>query len=135
MIGMTFRRVVSVDGWSAGIVGVFLMLWGPVAIPFLGGFMHQDNGSHSLIRLAGAGFFLTGALLLAIREIGEPSVQRRVSLAVFLTHTLAGMVVWAQQIAIWSSPVGAILAGWLTLMTLAFGSLLIRPTQREKLTL
>ena len=123
---MTFRLAVSVDGWSAGVVGLFLMLYGPVAIPFLGALMHQDNGSCSLIRLAGMGFFLVGALLVAVREIVDPGIQRRISTAMILAHVLVALIVWAQHIAIWNSPAGLILATWLTLMPAIFGLLLVR---------
>jgi len=115
-ISMNFRRVASVGGWSACVIGLFLMLYGPLAIPFLGAFMHQDYGSYSLIRLAGVGLGLVGALLLAVKEIVDPGVQRRISLAMILAHLLGGLIIWARHIAIWNSPAGAILAVWFTLM-------------------
>jgi hypothetical protein len=123
---MNFRRAVSVDGWSATVIGLFLMLYGPVAIPSLGAFVHQNFGSYSLIRLAGAGFFLLGTLLLAIKEIADVGIQRRISLAMIFAHTMVALIVWSQQIAIWNSPAGATMSAWLTLVPVVFGVVLIR---------
>ncbi len=107
-------------------MGLLLMLRGPDSVSFFGTFVHHDFGSWSLIRLAGVGFFLVGVLLLAVREIVDPGIQRRVSCAMMAAHVLGALMVWAQQIAIWGSPAGAILAGWLTLIPATFGLLLMR---------
>jgi hypothetical protein len=101
------------------------MFYGPLAIPFLGAFVHQDYGSYSLIRLAGVGFALVGPLLLAVKKIVDPGIQRQISLCMIFAHILVGLIVWAQHIAIWNSPAGAILAVWFTLMP-AIWLLLIR---------
>jgi hypothetical protein len=102
------------------------MLYGPLALPFLGEFVHRDFGSYSLIRFAGAGFTLVGPLLLAVRNTADPGVQRRISICMVFAHILVGLIVWAQHIAIWNSPAGAILALWFTLMP-AIWLLLLRP--------
>jgi len=41
------------------------------------------------------------------------------------THILGGLVVWVQQSAIWGSPLGVALAGWLWLSGVSFALVLI----------
>ncbi len=67
-----------------------------------------------------------GTLLLAVKKIVDPGVQRRISLCMIFAHLLVGLIVWAQHIAIWNSLAGAIPAVWFTLMS-AIWLLLIRP--------
>ena len=69
---------------------------------------------------------MAGALLLAVRNIEDSAIQRRIGLAMISAHILGGLVVWAQHIAIWNSPAGAVLAGWLTLMPVVW-FFLVRP--------
>lgn len=102
------------------------MFWGPLFLQYLGPLVNSDFGSYSLIRLAGVGFLLAGALLLAIRTLQDSDIQRRVSFALAATHLLGGLVIWAQQTAIWESPLGTALNGWLWLAAISFSVVLIQ---------
>jgi len=128
---MNFRRIASIYGSAAMAVGFLLMGWGPMLLKYFGELVHLDYGSYSLIRLAGVGFFLAGAVLLAVRTTKDLVLQRRISFAMVAANILGGLVVWAQQSAIWGSPLGVVLAGWLWLAGVSFALLLIRVRQED----
>lgn len=107
------------------------MLWGPMFLGSLGEFVHYDNGAASLIRLVGVGFFLTGAVLVAVRN-AELELQRRISAAMMGGHFLAGVIVMVQQTEIWESPLGMALTVWMFLSGCCFALVF---TQRSKLRL
>jgi hypothetical protein len=122
---MNFRRIASICGVAEVAVGFLLIGWGPMFLQYFGDLVHADNGSYSLIRFAGVGFFLAGAMLLAVRTADHSVLQRRICLAMAAAHILGGLVVWAQQSAIWGSPLGVALAGWLWLSGVSFALVLI----------
>jgi vacuolar-type H+-ATPase subunit I/STV1 len=129
--GMNFRRVASIYGSAAMSAGFLLMGWGPMFLRYFGDLVHADNGTYSLIRLAGVGFFLAGAGLLAVRTVPDLAPQRRISFAMVAAHMLGGLVVWAQQSAIWGSALGVALDGWLWLASVSFALVLIGERQRR----
>ena len=126
---MNFRRLVSIYGSTAMAIGFLLMGQGPMFLKYFGEHVPAGIGSYSLIRLAGVGFFLAGALLLAVRTVHASVLQRRISFAMMAAHVLGGLVVWGQQISIWGSPLGVVLTGWLWLAGASFALLLIRTRQ------
>jgi hypothetical protein len=128
---MNFRRVASIYGSAALAVGFLLMGWGPMLLKYFGNLVHPDYGSYSLIRLAGVGFFLAGAVLLAVGTTQDVALQRRISLAMVAAHFLGGLVVYAQQSAIWGAPLGAVLEAWLWLAGVSFALLLIKGRQED----
>lgn len=109
---MNFRRVASIYGAVPMAAGFLLMGWGLLLLKYFGDLVQLDNGTYSLIRLAGVGFFLAGAALLAVRTTPDITLQRRISLAMVAAHVLGGIVMYAQQIAIWGSPSGLALEVW-----------------------
>ena len=122
---MTFRRIASIYGSAAMAAGFLLMGWGPILLKYFGDLVHADNGSFSLIRLAGVGFFL------AVSTTHDSALQRRISFAMVAAHVPGGLMVWAQQSAIWGSPLGAVLDGWLWLAGASFAVVLIRARQND----
>jgi hypothetical protein len=106
------------------------MGWGPMFLRYFGDLVHADYGSYSLIRLAGVGFFLAGALLLAVRTVVDLEHQRRIGFAMVAAHVAGGLIVWSQQKAIWGSPLGAALTGWLWLAAASFAVVLIRESRQ-----
>jgi hypothetical protein len=127
---MAFRIVTSFYGAVATAVGFVLMGWGPMFLKYLGNLVHNDFGSYSLIRLAGVGFFLVGALLLCVRTIVHDSrLQRAIATTMAATHVVGALILLAQQIAIWESPLGAVLTGWMWVAGASFAVTLI-PARR-----
>lgn len=126
---MNFRKVVSIYGSAAVAVGALLMGYGPMFLKYFGSLVPTDFGAYSLIRLAGVGFFLAGTLLLAVRTTRDSALQRRISWAMFAAHIPAALIVWAQQTAIWESPLGAAVEGWLWLAGMSFALVVIRRPQ------
>jgi hypothetical protein len=118
---MAFRRIALIYGWLATACGVLLMMWGPMFLRYLGDLVNNDFGSYSLIRLAGVGFLFAGVLMLALRPITDLAIQRRISVAMVAAHTFAGLIVWAQQQAIWDSHLGAVLTICIWLAGASFG--------------
>jgi hypothetical protein len=110
---MAFRRIALIYGSLAAAGGLGLMAWGPMLLDSLGEYVEPNNGTYSLIRLVGAGFFLLGALLLAVQEIQDRTVQIRISYVMVAAHAFAGLIVLGQEIAIWNSALGALLTGLL----------------------
>ena len=88
--------------------------------------MGKDYGSASLIRLAGVGLLMTGTLLLAVRPVQDISIQRRICVAMVVSHLLGGTIILVQQTAIWNSPLGAALAAWPWLTAIAFAFFVFR---------
>jgi hypothetical protein len=119
---MAFRRIALIYGLLATAAGILLMGWGPMLLGYLGSSVGNDLGSFSLIRLAGVGLLMAGMLLLAVRPVQDISIQRRIYVAMVVSHVLGGLILWSQQTAIWNSPLGAVLAAWpwLTAATFAF---------------
>jgi hypothetical protein len=110
---MAFRRIALIYGSLAAAGGLGLMLWGPMLLDSLGDYVDPNFGTYSLIRLVGAGFFLLGALLLAVQEIRDRTIQVRISYVMGAAHAFAGLIVLGQEIAIWNSLLGGILAALL----------------------
>jgi hypothetical protein len=127
---MNFRWIASIYGAAATAVGLLLMGWGPRFLESFGNLVHADYGSYSLIRLAGVGFLLAGAVLLAVSTAQDLVLQKRISFAMVAAHVVGGLVVWAQQGAIWSSSLGLALDGWLWLASISFALVLIRVRQQ-----
>lgn len=96
---------------------MFLKYFGSLAVP--------NYGSYSLIRLAGVGLLIEGALLLAVRPVQDAVTQRRICIAMAVSHGLTWLILWAQQIAIWESPLGVVLTVWMWATAAAFGLLLL----------
>ncbi len=122
---MNFRQTASIYGAVAAAAGLLMMAWGPLFLPSLGSLVQSDFGSYSLIRLAGVGFLLAGAVLLAVRTVRDLEIQRRVSLAMVGAHVIAALVVLAQQTAIWDSRLGIAIDASLWLAALGFTLVLV----------
>lgn len=109
------------------------MGWGPMFLGYFGSFVGADNGSASLIRLAGVGPLMAGALLLAVRPIEDVSIQRRVYFALVVSHVLGGLIIKVQQTAIWNSPLGEILTAWAWLTAAVFAVFVFRMRKASSL--
>jgi hypothetical protein len=95
---MNFRWIASTYGFAAMAVGFLLMGWGPMLLKYFGDLVHADNGSYSLIRLVGVGFFLAGAVLLAVRTAHDLSLPRRLCGWMWLTGvTFARVLIEGRQ--------------------------------------
>ena len=87
-----FQTVVTIYGAIAAAGGFLLMGWGPMFLRYLGPLVLVNNGSASLIRLAGAGLFLLGAVLLSLRSLQDRTLQRDIGIGMSFAHILAGLL-------------------------------------------
>jgi hypothetical protein len=113
--------MVSVYGSATAAAGFLWMGWGPRFLIYFGVLHDPLFASASMIRLAGAGFFMAGLLLLALRPLQDARVQRRIVPAMAAANILGALIVWSQQIAIWETRLGLILTLWLWLAAAGFG--------------
>lgn len=130
---MMFRGIALIYGLLAAAAGILLMGWGPMFLGSFGSLVGPDFGSMSLIRLAGVGPLMAGALLLAARPIEDVAIQRRIYIAMVVSHALGGLIIFAQQKAIWNSPLGATLTAWAWLTAALFAVFVFRMRKASSL--
>lgn len=115
-----FQTVVTIYGAIAATGGFLLMGWGPTFLRYLGPEVMGNNGSSSLIRWAGVGLFLFGALMLSLQPLRDAALQRNIGVGMAVCHALAGFLLVMQQIAIWNSALGMVIAAWPFVAAAAF---------------
>ena len=144
---MTLRHLVIVN--AALLISTGLLFWfGPVNLLLEGygfspGSMAETaaEGSsagyapHALGRLLGAVSLGFGLLLLALHDVGDSRLGRRVAGALCAANAAGFLAALTQQISIWESALGWVTAGLFLALALGYGAMLdsLRgaPAQRD----
>ena len=132
------RRLNRVLGLFVAILGVGLALWAPAGFERLTGQplpVPAANDQAAMIAWSGVAFVrVFGAVLLAIGAALWASTTgaatRGVQLALCLSAAFAGVIVWAQQVAIWANSVGWALVALFGVLAISSGLLFLRPNER-----
>lgn len=81
-------------------------------------------GPHALGRLLGAVSLGFGLLLLALHDVSDSTLGRRVAGALCAANAAGFLAALTQQISIWESALGWVTAGVFLLLALCYGALL-----------
>lgn len=136
---MKLRHLVTVN--SALLIATGILFWlGPENLLLEGfgvppGHVGESGtgaayAPHALGRLLGAVGLGFGLLLLAVRDVGDSALGRRITGALCAADAVAFPAALTQQIAIWESAPGWVTAGAFLLLALGYGARLV-PRRRD----
>jgi len=133
------RVLIRILGFLVASLGFGLALWGPPAFERLSGHslpipVATDPAAMTVwsgvafVRVFGAVLFGIGATLWA-SHARNPR-PRALHAVLFVSFLFAGLIVWAQQVAIWGNTVGWVLVGVFGALAISTGIALARSDNR-----
>src|SRR5512138_1545336 len=129
---MTLNKLTTINAIVAVVLGLAFSLWGPGLLPLYGASqiptpVAGDANAISFwagmafIRMFGAAFVGFGVLLWFVRYISDLAIQHQIAGALFIATGFMVFITMIQQIALWSSAMGWVTTGVLTLLALGYG--------------
>lgn len=134
---MNIQRLTSVTAVTLIVLGIAVAGWGPMMAPWFGVpaspapdlASAQSTGWWGLIgfvRLFGMTLLAMGTVLWIVRRSVSEIGARRFAATMAVVGLLTGVMAFVQQMAIWGTAAGAVLASLFVALGLAFGWTAVR---------
>jgi hypothetical protein len=131
-IKMTLNKLTTINAIVAVVLGLIFSFWGPALLPLYGAPripipVASDANTISFwagmafIRMFGAALVGFGVLLWFVRYVSDLAIQHQIAGALFIASGFMVFITVTQQIALWSTVMGWVTIGVLTLFALGYG--------------